>query len=627
MLRLLFGTLLAGALAVTTYSTPVPAGALFAPPSLTGVKVSANGEWLSLVTPIADEQQLLLFNVKTRESRSLGRLGFSRLVNLWWKDSDHILLLLENPNWSREFRAVDVATATLQKLGPANWRDSRLLSLLPGVRDEVLITSDYNGLVRRLNLRTGKATRAEKATAAQTTWHVGVRGDVVSGTVISFEKSYLLSRGTPDGPWTRREIGTKREPRFSVLGVHPDQRRLLALDRSQSPSPVVALDPGTLATEPVWAPGIADPTDPDTWGEWNGLPRALREDAKTVRRHFLDPEAEAVQTQIDRALPDTTNLIESTSADRQQLVVFAFSDRNAGTYFHLDRTAGRMTRIGPREEIFTADKTGRLTPFEFAARDGLTIHGHLLVPPAPAQPPYPVVVMLGDELLPLRQQYRFDYTGQALASRGYAVAWIDHRGTSGYGRDFARRRQNEITRGMPNDIVDGTRWLVEHRGIDPQRAILMSFETAGWLALHTLGRPHPFAGWINFESPMNTHVEQVGWDHPLGTYSEIWTDEDELKETGLTNAVQPYELLQKIEVPIFHHYYDFGGLRLRGEGGIADAHARKHPGRIVMTSRRLGDTAPQHRAGTIAIWEKLFAFLSEKFPAAKSPAPSVKVTP
>ncbi|MBA4137620.1 MAG: hypothetical protein C0518_09920 [Opitutus sp.] len=619
MLRILLGALLAGALVVTTHSAPVPAGGLFAPPTLAGVKVSANGEWLSLVTPIADEQQLLLFNLKTRESRSLGRLGFSRLVNLWWKDSDHILLLLENPNWSREFRAVEVATATLQNLGPANWRDSRLLSLLPGVRDEVLIASDHNGLVRRLNLRTGKATRAEKPTDTETTWHVNARGDAVSATVISFEKSYLLSRATPHAPWIRVEIGSKREPRFSVLGVHPDECRLLALDRSQSPSPVVALDPVTLATEVVWAPGLADPTDPDTWGEWNGTPRALCENAKTFRRHFLDPEAEAVQAQIDRALPETTNLIESASADRQQLVVFAFNDRHAGTYFHLDRTAGRMTRIGPREEIFTAEQTGRLTPFEFAARDGLTIHGHLLVPPAPAQPPYPVIVMLGDQLLPWRQQYRFDYIGQALASRGYAVAWIDHRGTHGYGRDFARRRQGAISRGMPDDIVDGTGWLVERHRIDPQRAILMSFDTAGWLALHTLGRPHPFAGWINFESPMNTHVEKVGLHHPLGTYLEVWTAKDELKETGLKEAAQPFDLLQKIEVPIFHHYYDFSGARLRGEGGIADAHARKHPGRIVMTTRRLGDTAPAHRAGTIAIWEKLFAFLSEKFPPAKTP--------
>ncbi|MEX2573800.1 MAG: DPP IV N-terminal domain-containing protein, partial [Balneolaceae bacterium] len=115
----------------------------------------------------------------------------------------------------------------------------------------------------------------------------------------------------------------------------------------------------------------------------------------------------------------------------------------------------------------------------FSARDGqTTLSMSVLFPPGcDKDRDYPVVVFLhGAGSLQnvykgWSENYHREYMfNQFLASRGYVVAEVDFRHSTGYGRRFREDVTNWLGRYETMDIIDGLDWLEEHTGItDPDR--------------------------------------------------------------------------------------------------------------------------------------------------------------
>jgi dipeptidyl aminopeptidase/acylaminoacyl peptidase len=118
---------------------------------------------------------------------------------------------------------------------------------------------------------------------------------------------------------------------------------------------------------------------------------------------------------------------------------------------------------------------------QYAAADGLEIHGYLTLPrgrPATALP----LVVLPHGGPADRDVAGFDWWSQALAAAGYAVLQPNYRGST-IDAGFVSAGFGEWGRKMQTDLSDGVRFLVNERIVDPARVCIVGASYGGYAAL------------------------------------------------------------------------------------------------------------------------------------------------
>lgn len=619
--RACLGACLFTLIALGLRAAPLPLEKLVNPPDLAAVEISPDGSKLILVSVHEREQQVVLLDLATMQPTVLGRLGFSRLQALWWAGNSHLLVRLLNPTYRTEYKSIDLASGKALSLVAFNDRwVNTVLRTNPGTVLVSQLTPNFRGQeLRSIDLRSGRAKSLGDVPGNINQWLLSDAGEPVAAVERSETEKcfYLCWRPNGSNRWTKTKIGTLLDPDFRMLAVHPDQKRLLALDLRKSRSSLVALDPASLQTEVILAEATVDPETVDTWGEPGRKIRAVYARGAQSHRHFFDPAAADLQSQFERAFPQQQVEVASHSLDETRLVILVRSVQNPGQYFLFDRRAGKLMPLGAVDGSVKPAEMGTLRPFTFSASDGTPIHGSILLPPGHPERP-PVVLRLPTWLLPTRESPDFDIIDQALATRGYAVAKIDRRGTAGYGHDFLRRGRGQLTHRSPQDLIEGIDWLDAQGWIDGNRAIICGERTGGWVAMQALARSERFAGWINSATPMDFDIlQRFELSSPLRFAWDLWVNEDETKATGILDFPHPTELLAKIKVPSFHLYTESDHGVLSGRGLVVEAVLKK---RATIAKRRWGDTIDQERANELRGYEQLFAFLAQHFPTPENQA-------
>jgi dipeptidyl aminopeptidase/acylaminoacyl peptidase len=128
-------------------------------------------------------------------------------------------------------------------------------------------------------------------------------------------------------------------------------------------------------------------------------------------------------------------------------------------------------------------------------------HG-LFYPPAGAKvaghegnrPPLIVIVHGGPT-----SQVRAGWSAQAqyFATRGWAVLYVNHRGGTGYGRQFMLKLRGAWGKVDVEDSVFGARWLAETGKVDAARMAIMGGSAGGYTVLQTMvDQPEVFAAGV-----------------------------------------------------------------------------------------------------------------------------------
>lgn len=136
-------------------------------------------------------------------------------------------------------------------------------------------------------------------------------------------------------------------------------------------------------------------------------------------------------------------------------------------------------------------------PFSFPTGQGETAHG-LFYPPhnpafrgPPGQSPPLIVTSHGgptdsaSEALNLRTQY--------WTTRGFAVADVDYRGSSGYGRSYRQSLNGRWGEADVEDCARAAQWLAAQGWADAGRAVIRGGSASGLTALAALARYEIFA--------------------------------------------------------------------------------------------------------------------------------------
>ncbi len=586
------------------------------------------------------KKNLMLLDLATMQPRPIADLLELNVVNYWWKGNDYMLLLLEKtPEW-REFYLFSLKGPKPYAYSVSDAGDSKLISMLPGSSDELLVANRYMNAagynLRRLNVQTGRFKTVQSDPGGADDWFANDAGEPLAVTAYREKRWVLLVPSTDGKHWDEHPMQTDGRLDFWPMAVHLDQKRLIIFDYvTNGPAQVAVLDLKTWTKIPLLQPTETDPESVIAWAGPGTRPRAIGYETDRPRLHFLDEDAAQTMAAVNQALPDSFNRVESASFDESRMVIFSSSDNDPGAYYLLDRTIPRLTALVKRMPGLAPSQLGRSQWITSRARDGLAFTGQIVLPPGSATTKPPLIVLVGPSINLERTNYLYDEFPRVLSAQGYAVARFNYRGTIGFGRQFEAAGDRQIDQAMPDDVIDGTQQLIERGLVDPNRVALLGMRHGGIVAMHALARSKLFSAWINYDTPMS-----AGWlksdelefsrrfdERHLALVNTAPTTSEYLKR------LDPLKLLPGLSVPSFSFYsrklsdntliYDGAKLRAHyGENAPGHVFIKGAP---YLTAKESTRTRREHlREDRINFFEQLMPFLEKSLTPKTTPVPVAK---
>lgn len=200
----------------------------------------------------------------------------------------------------------------------------------------------------------------------------------------------------------------------------------------------------------------------------------------------------------ERALATDFSRCRQLAADAAHFYCIAASPERTSAVLAIDRRDGQCRVLAGGERPLPDDQVSRPQSFSFATGDTETAHGFLYLPlnagytaPDNERPPLVVFIHGG----PTSACYPVFYPRiQYWTQRGFAVADINYRGSSGFGRAY---RQRLCGQWGVLDVEDARAAVAElgRRGlIDPSRTFIRGSSAGGYTALNALVANAGFRG-------------------------------------------------------------------------------------------------------------------------------------
>lgn len=491
------------------------AAAFFRHPVLTGVTLSPDGQRIAAISADGAHERIVVRHLDEPKMKVLAKIkrgDYGLAMTVDWIDWVNNDLLLMSVAQALDGALVDVQrtrlfSATLDgkvEYIARNWLgqewtyvQGNLVSWLPQDPDGVLFSIRIPGTdypeVARVDVRTGRRRTVLRPRTSIYSWYADHRGDIRVGEGVrrpdlKSDTLQWLVLGRSNTEEALQEIGRwgLQDDGFEFAGFS-DRAQLIYVyetaptDRQQTRVRTYDLEKRSLG-EVVFEHPEVDPNDL-VRPRYAPSPEYIAYTTERPTKHFLDPEAERRQRRIDAALPNRTNLLISESADRSRSIVLSSSDVVPPEYYLFDgKQLGLLAHAYP--ELVGAT-LAPMKPVQYAARDGLTIHGYLTRPvDAPDGAIPTIVVPHGGPWA--RDVWGWDPIVQFFASRGFAVFQPNFRGSTGYGATFERAGYGEFGLAMQDDITDGVKWLIAEGLADPERIGIFGWSYGGYAALQGL---------------------------------------------------------------------------------------------------------------------------------------------
>jgi len=229
---------------------------------------------------------------------------------------------------------------------------------------------------------------------------------------------------------------------------------------------------------------------------------------------WVHPKAQALQAQIDQALPATVNALSgAVIEDDGVILVEARSDVDPGRYFIYDKRKKELEQVAVERPWIKPEAMRPTRFYRYAARDGLSIPAQLTLPDTKA--PHPLVVLHYGGPWVRAVNYGWDPIVQFLVSRGYAVFMPAPRASTGFGARLYQAGWKQWGLGMQDDVTDGVRALISGGVVDAKRVAIAGASYGGYLAMMALVKePGLFKCGINW----------VGVTDPSFMFTVSWTD-------------------------------------------------------------------------------------------------------
>lgn len=535
----------------------IPMRDFFRNPETTGYAISPNGEYLAFLAPWENRLNIHVQKIgETEATRITDRTDRDIFSYQWVNDNRLVYAIDRGGDENTRLIAVDRDGGNPLTLTPDEGVRAGIVDVL---RDDPqhLIVQHNERLkqvfdVFKVDVDTGELTSLLENPgdlSSFTTDHEGVIRMAVRTNGV--DTTYLY-RTDADSDWEELFTTNYRDS-LNVLQFTYDNEQVYALSNlDRDKLALVVYDPE--ANEEVEEIFVHPQVDLLGATFSDKQEKLLAVSFAVGKRYFVyfDDAFEAMMTHLQSELPDVEVRLADVSLDETKFLLRTFSDKSLGAYYHYDATTQTLTKLVEISPWLNQQHLADLEPVVYESRDGLFIHGYLMLPRGVAPENLPTVIYPHGGPW-ARDYWSWNATMQFLANRGYAVFEPNYRGSTGFGKRFLELGFNQLGRKMQDDKTDAVKWLIDQGIADPDRVAIYGGSYGGYAALAGLTfTPEVYAAGISYVGVSNwfTWFDAIPpyWKPYKAMIAEMFGDPE--NDPELMRSVSPYFHVEQIEDPL-----------------------------------------------------------------------------
>lgn len=323
-------------------------------------------------------------------------------------------------------------------------------------------------------------------------------------------------------------------------------------EMAQGPDAIVSWNPATGERRPVLRDPVVD-VSRIIYKPGTSIPVGALFLGDKPRTRFFDetsPEARLYRS-LEAAFGGDAVFVTSSTRDGRQLLVETWSARNPGDFFIFNTETKKAEHLISRSSWIDPDTTAHVRPFELTARDGLSLHGYLTLPPNGKTSRLPLVVMPHGGPFGPFDDGNYSAQTQMLADAGYAVLQVNYRGSGNYGRAHRNAGGRQWGGTMQDDLTDATRWAIREGVADASKICIYGASYGAYAALMGAAKEPSLyrcaAGYVGvYDLPMMFTSGDIQRRGSGETYLKEW-----IGDRSTLGQVSPVNLADKIKAPVF----------------------------------------------------------------------------
>ncbi len=488
----------------------IPREVFFGNPDRASPQISPDGKRLAYLA--ADEGVLNVWvrTVGKTDDRVVTKDRKRGIRSYFWAQNNEQILYIQDKggdeNW--HLYAVDLKSNEEKDLTPFENVQARVEAVEQKFPNEILVSINQRNPqlhdVYRADLSTGKLTMIAQNDEGFIGWNADHNLRIrLAAKMKPDGGTTLLVRDETESAWrTLTSFAVEDALTSGPISFTPDGKGVYLISSSGSNAGELRqMDLATGKETTLASDDAADVSDVVIHPSTHTL-QAVAFTKERVNWKVLDQSIADDFTAIAKIRKGDFHLLNRDHADQTWLVSFETDD--GPIYFY---AYDRKTKKG--EMLFTNRKAlegltlATMKPISFQARDGLTVHGYLTVPPGIEAKNLPMVLNVHGGPW-ARDVWGYDGEVQWLANRGYAVLQINFRGSTGYGKKFLNDADREWGGKMHDDLVDGVGWAIKQGLADHRRIAIFGGSYGGYATLVGLTfTPNLFACGVDIVGPSN----------------------------------------------------------------------------------------------------------------------------
>ncbi|HEX6368627.1 MAG TPA: S9 family peptidase [Longimicrobium sp.] len=494
-----------GGTAAVAPQTLIPIEELFGNPRASWAQVSPDGRSVAYMKAVGGRMNVFVRPVDGGPERLVTRDTVRAIPWYRWSADGARILYLQDTGGDEGYHLFAVSAdsaAAARDLTPFAGVEVELVAAPHATPGTVVVTMNRRDPrladAWRVDLATGALQPAAENPGTFLGYAADAQGRVRAAQALDSLGRYSLWMRESEAQAWRRVAEYPVEDRIVPLRVAADGRLYMTSNHGSDLIRLVLVDPRTGAETVVHQDPLGEADlEAAHFDERTGELLATVYVGDTMRIYPHAPEVERMVAAMRGARPGTLEAL-SWSADRAVWVAHVNSPSDPGGAYLLRPGRAPELLFEPRPWLrryaHAATRAVR-----YPASDGLAIPGYLTVPGG--EGPWPLVLMVHGGPWD-RDRWQWTAQAQHLANRGYAVLQPNYRGSTGFGKRFARAARREFAGRMHADLLDGVRWAVEQGIADAERVAVMGASYGGYAALVGLTfTPDAFACAVDYSGP------------------------------------------------------------------------------------------------------------------------------
>lgn len=573
-LALLFTSLSQAALA-----EELPLEHFFKNPEFAGFQLSPDGTRLAAMVNLKGRMNLAVIDLETRKSQAVTNVKRQDVSGFMWANNDRLLFFMDKDgNESFGIFAVDAdggyprtlvepPESVIRSGRRSEVRIVQVLDILEKEPEWVLVSSNERRAaypdVFRMNIMNGKTQLVERNPGNITGWFTDWDGNVMgAGFQDELETGFMLLRNPEEDEWETIVRTRFDAPSFQPAGITGD---------GESGYVVSNLTPTGEARDKaaLYEYNFKTKTFGDLVYEHpeidccNLIQNKKKRDMVGVawmvgkpEREYLDPKWKSVMSAIDKAMPDTVNILSSLDDEETIGVITAYSSTQPARYFLFDFVNKKLEWMADSRPWVDASAMAEMKPYSFESRDGRLLHGYLTLPNGSDGKNLPLIINPHGGPW-ARDGWGYNTEHQFLANRGYAVIQVNFRGSVGFGMDHLQSSWKQWGQSMQNDVSDAVKWAIDQGIADADRVCIYGASYGGYATMAGLTfTPDLYKCGINYvgvtDIPLLFSTAPDSWAAGEEQMKVMIGDPD--TEEEFLEQWSPVHHADKIKAPVFMAY-------------------------------------------------------------------------